>query len=59
MAHRRRKPAPARTRIRLTAPPGRSRRELWREAGRRAVLGIAGGAGSLLVAGVEWWLRHH
>lgn len=56
MAHRRRKPAAAR----ITAPAGpRHPKALWREAGRRAVLGLASSTGAILVATLEWWLRTH
>ncbi|WP_327188270.1 hypothetical protein [Streptomyces sp. NBC_01334] len=56
MAHRRRKPAVIHTTPQT--PAGlRCPRALWREAGRRAVLGLAGSTGGVLVAILEWWLR--
>lgn len=60
MAYRRRKPAATRTTTHTAAPAGpRRTRLLWREAGRRAVLGLAGSTGAVLVAILEWWLRTH
>ncbi|MGW7385482.1 hypothetical protein [Streptomyces sp. NPDC054794] len=32
---------------------------LWREAGRRAVLGLAGSVGAAAVAVLNWWITHH
>jgi hypothetical protein len=60
MAHCRRKLAATRTTTRAAAPiDPRRPRALWREAGRRAVLGLAGSTGAVLVATLEWWLRTH
>ncbi|MEU2427129.1 hypothetical protein ABZ619_40025 [Streptomyces sp. NPDC007851] len=62
MAHRRRKPAStARSSTRTCAPtsPRRGPQSLWQEAGRRALLALAGSTGALLCAVVEWWLRTH
>lgn len=60
MAHRRRKPAATRATTRTVAPADRRHpRALWREAGRSAVLGLAGSTGAVLVATLEWWLRTH
>ncbi|MET8691010.1 hypothetical protein ABZV65_00475 [Streptomyces bauhiniae] len=53
MANRRRKPATTRS---TTPPAGPQLRPqtLWREAGRRAVLGFAG---AVAIAVLDWWLR--
>ncbi|WP_167513451.1 hypothetical protein [Streptomyces bauhiniae] len=56
MANRRRKPATTRS----TTPPAGPRprpQTLWREAGRRAVLGFAGSTGAVAIAVLDWWLR--
>ncbi|MEU5637118.1 hypothetical protein ACH47C_41010 [Streptomyces rishiriensis] len=60
MVHRRRKPATTHRTTRPTAPVGPRRpRSLWPEAGRRAVLSLAGCTGAVLVTILEWWLRTH
>jgi hypothetical protein len=60
MAHRRRKPTTSHPAAATTAPAGfQPPRRLWREAGRRAVLGFAGSTGAATVAILEWWLRTH
>ncbi|MFF0164125.1 hypothetical protein ACFYRY_42590 [Streptomyces sp. NPDC005263] len=45
--------------LRESIDAGRPRRPqaLWREAGRRAVLGLASSTGAGLVATLEWWMR--
>ncbi|MFF4557688.1 hypothetical protein [Streptomyces sp. NPDC001422] len=57
MAHRRRKPATQPTTRTATPADHSDPRGLWREAGRRAALGLAGSTGPVVVASVEWWLR--
>jgi hypothetical protein len=60
MACCRRKSATARTTAHTAALAGPRRPPaLWREAGRRVVLGLAGSTGAGLVATLEWWLRTH
>ncbi|MCG7204433.1 hypothetical protein [Streptomyces arenae] len=62
MVHRRRKPAStARSKTCTHAPtsPRRGPKPLWQEAGRRAILALAGSTGPLLNAVVEWWLCTH
>ncbi|MFD9444235.1 hypothetical protein ACFWBR_38140 [Streptomyces sp. NPDC060006] len=57
MAHRRRKPTTPRSATITTPVCFQPPRRLWREAGRRAVLGFAGSTGAVAVAVLEWWLR--